>query len=639
MLINKFYNRDTTWRHYKMTKDDKSIGQEIKEPYGSILQCNCNEGKPCATVGFLMNIIDNSSLVINVWDMDGDLIRFNRFSQELTGFAESEVLGKGWENTFINVNNREHFKKVFKEICSGKAAQIQEGRIYCKSGEAKYLLWSNFIASDNSGKPLSVISIGIDITDRKKAEEQSSERFNRLQEMHGLLRSAEEQLNKQLAEQQKLYEALEHSAYYDPLTSLGNRALLNEKLGDAIRNAELNKCYAALILMDLDNFKKVNDNYGHNFGDELLCAVGKQLRSCVGGKGLAARVGGDEFAVLLPYLKKINEASEECQKILEIFRKPFVLNGRELHVTASIGVSMYPGDGEELAELYRNADIAAYSAKENGGNSVAFFHKHMLEEITEKLSIEEGLRRALRNDEFILHYQPLVDTSTRKIIGVETLVRWNHPVKGMIPPVKFIPIAEETGLIIPIGEWVLRRACHQYVLWKNKAVNPGTLAVNISVRQFEKPEFLKVVKAILEETGMEAKDLEFEITETIAMKDLEHSIKVLMELKALGIRVALDDFGTGFSSLNYLKKLPIQTLKIDKSFIDNVTLDNREDTVVQAVIAIAQKMGLNIIAEGVETEDQLDFLKKEKCSIVQGYLFSKPLAVEGMEDLLVHRQI
>jgi diguanylate cyclase (GGDEF)-like protein len=439
------------------------------------------------------------------------------------------------------------------------------------------------------------------------------------------LRVAEEQLKEQ-------YDELQRMAYYDALTGLPNSNFIQKELQNYIDNNNGRKFGA--ICIGLDNFKNINDTFGHKYGDGLLKKISNELRLMLDGKCTVSRIGGDEFLVLIRGIRDKIEVEKTIQDILINLSKMWILEEKEFFISASIGVSIYPDDAEDVTKINRNVDIAMNKAKHLGKNCYVFFEKSMHEEILRKTEMEKELRNAIKNNELSLNYQPQVDIKTGKIVSLEVLLRWNSRKFGCVSPVEFIKLAEETGLIIPIGEWVLKSACLQHIEWKRKEYEYDFIAINVSVIQLQKNNFLDIVKKILNETKMKPEFLELEITESVMMQTLDANLKVLNELKEMGIRIALDDFGTGYSSLNYLKCLPINTLKLDKSFIDGLCKSSYEEMITQEMIKLAHRMDLDVIAEGVELEEQLQSLMEKECNRIQGYYFSRPFPAEKIEPLL-----
>ena len=437
-----------------------------------------------------------------------------------------------------------------------------------------------------------------------------------------------------ITEKKQVEEKIQHMAHHDALTQLPNRALLYDRIGQAIAQAQRNREALALLFIDLDRFKTVNDSLGHPVGDRLLKTVGERLMTCTRGSDTVARIGGDEFVVLLGYLEEPEDARHVAQKVLDALSEPVMIDTHELKVTPSIGICAYPHDGEDVETLMRNADTAMYHAKQMGRNNYQFFTQAMNDAAQERLLLENDLRHALERGEFTLHYQPQLDLNTGGIVGFEALVRWRHPQRGMVAPSQFILAAEETGLIGPLGEWVLRQACSQARVWHEAGYPQLQVAVNCSAQQFQRERFDETVRHILRETGLPAGRLDLEITESIIIQRSEEVIARFQALDDMGVRISIDDFGTGYSSLSYLKRLAIHQLKIDQSFVRDISSDPDDAAIVSAIIAIAHSLGLEVVAEGVETAEQLAFLKSLGCDAAQGYYFSKPLPGEEFTQLL-----
>jgi diguanylate cyclase (GGDEF)-like protein/PAS domain S-box-containing protein len=425
-----------------------------------------------------------------------------------------------------------------------------------------------------------------------------------------------------------------HSAQHDFLTGLPNRMLLNDRVNQAIGMVPRHAKKIGVLFLDLDGFKHINDSLGHPTGDKLLQSIAKRLVDCVRSSDTVSRQGGDEFVVLLSEMEQSEDAAISARRILQAVAEAHNIGEHELHVTTSIGVSVYPDDGDDAETLIKNADTAMYQAKENGRQSYQFFRPAMNVRAVERQSIEENLRRALERQEFSLHYQPKINLRTGEISGAEALIRWSHPVRGPVPPGQFIPVAEDCGLILPIGRWVLREACKQAREWADAGLSLKTIAVNISSMEFRDEKFLASVFATLTETGLDPKALELELTESVLMKRAESAASVLKTLRASGVQIAVDDFGTGYSSLSYLRKFPIDALKIDQSFVRQITSAPDDTTIVTAVISMGRSMNLRVVAEGVETAQELAFLQAHLCDEAQGYYFSRPVLPEQFAKLL-----
>ncbi len=442
-----------------------------------------------------------------------------------------------------------------------------------------------------------------------------------------------------ITERKELEQQLLHQATHDILTGLPNRALLTDRMNQALSHAKRYGMYVGILVVDLDFFKEVNDTYGHKFGDLVLKEQAKKLLNFVRENDTVARMGGDEFVVILGSQTDEKNVIGLLNQFVELFSTPFQVEKREIIATASIGVSIYPRDGLDADTLLKNADAALYHAKELGRNRFQFYMEEFNKNIIQRTELTVALAHALQNNELSLNYQPLVDLKKGTIIGVEALLRWSHPTLGLIPPSTFIPIAEETGLITTIGEWVLRTACMQAEKWHQSSIfNSLKMSVNISSKQFRQKKFLFTLKNIIEETQLNPDCLELEITESLILGNVSEIIQKMIELKSLGIHFAIDDFGTGYSNLSYLKHFPFDTIKIDKTFIDNITTDSYSASIVQAIIGMSKNMGINVLAEGVEHKEQVDFLKKHHSNQVQGYYFSKPLSEEECTRLLTLKQ-
>lgn len=506
--------------------------------------------------------------------------------------------------TFFNLvhfEDRDFLKERFKEHVEGKTDYLKaEIRIKNNKDIYKWFSLKGKAIFDEKLIAIRIAGSNTDITDRKLAEEK-----------------------------------VNFMAYYDTLTELPNRTYSEKYLNELLEVADISKDRIGIAALDLDNFKNINDTIGHTFGNKLLIKVAELLKSCYYGKvGMFSRIGGDEFIFILPSIESEEELKLLAEEILQALNVPILISDNEINITSSIGLTMFPKDGIDSVTLLKNVDTAMYSAKSIGKNNYQMFVKEMNLKMLEKSKLEKSLRKALEKNEFVVYYQPQINIITGEVVGMEALVRWNNPILGMVSPMDFIPLAEETGLIIPIGEFVLRTACRKNKEWQDKGYEHLRVAVNLSARQFQQKNLLEVIQNILKETGLEPKWLELEITESIAMQDMNYTLNVLEKLIDLDIHISLDDFGTGFSSLNYLKLLPINILKIDKSFVDDIDKSSKEAAIARAIIAMAHSMALVIVAEGVEQIGQLEFLKGQGCEKAQGYLFSKPVTEEQFEEIL-----
>lgn len=436
-----------------------------------------------------------------------------------------------------------------------------------------------------------------------------------------------------ISERKSAEERIRFMAYHDALTGLPNRDLLRDRMEQALSQARRTEEHVAVIYLDLDRLKNVNDSIGHAGGDNVLLEVASRLSEVTRDGDTLARVGGDEFVILIPRLEQARDSIEVANHILEALRRPVILDGEEFRTTASIGISIFPEDAHDVETLIRNADIAMYRAKEKGRDGLQLYAASMNATVVERVALERELMRAIENHEFVLYYQPVVEASSYKIIGAEALIRWRHPQRGLVPPDSFIPVAEESGLILPIGAWVLETACKQGARWEQ--LLPGfRVAVNVSARQLREAGFVASVRDVIWKTGISPNALELEVTETAAMESPERIGQALRVLKDIGVRPVMDDFGTGYSSLSHLKRLPVVKLKIDKSFTDGITTDTNDAAIASATIAMAHSLNLTVTAEGVETSEQAEFYRVRECDEMQGYLFAKPGSAEEITRML-----
>ncbi len=431
----------------------------------------------------------------------------------------------------------------------------------------------------------------------------------------------------------QLEKSLAHQATHDELTNLPNRGKLNQVVTDLIALSSVNGNKFALLFLDINRFKLINDSLGHHAGDESLKAVSANMNKILNERETLFRLGGDEFVILLDTYKREGNIIDLCERIFSAFDQSITIQDTELVLSTSIGIALYPQDGQIYGDLLRNADIAMYQSKESGINSFAFFSKSLLSKNTERLQIESDLRHALANNEFVLHYQPQFDVLTQQLLSAEALIRWQHPRRGLLSPIEFIPYAEDSGLIIPIGEWVLREACEQLNRWKKLGMPPICIGVNLSPNQFRGADIVKTVTNILFETKIDPSLLELELTENLIINNLD-VIDTIHRLKKLGVKISLDDFGTGNSSLNYLRELPVDRIKIDQSYIRNISAKRGDEAIIKAIINMAKTLNMTVIAEGVETDRQIEFLKDNACKEIQGFIYSKPLEAEDLQKMM-----
>lgn len=437
-----------------------------------------------------------------------------------------------------------------------------------------------------------------------------------------------------ITERKVAEERVQFLAYYDALTGLPNRTLLEDRITKALASARRRNENAAVLFLDLDRFKFINDTLGHTSGDALLQEVAARLKGCAREQDTVARVGGDEFVMLLTSVAQASDAAVAAQRVLDAITSEFSVHGNLLKVTCSVGISMFPAHGLDSDALVKNADAAMYCAKQKGPNNIQFFTKDMNDQMVERLTLESGLRLALDRQELFLVYQPQMDIATGAIVGVEALLRWQHPELGLVPPGDFIRIAENTGLIVPIGEWVLKTACAQARKWQDEGLRQVQIAVNVSAVQFRQEGFRDLIKGVLSETRLSPQYLELELTESLLLTNADVMFSVLRDLKEMGLSLAIDDFGTGYSSLSYLRQFPVSRLKIDRSFVQDVAINPDDAAITAAIIGMAKNMSLRVIAEGVENEAQLSFLRAHQCDEIQGYYFSRPLSADKVAEML-----
>jgi len=534
-------------------------------------------------------VIEHIADGVVVLDAKGAIVTVNPAFTQITGYTAAEAIGRDYMLTRSGRHEQSFYDEMWREQMD---TGFWQGELWNrrKNGDV-YLEWLTVSAvRDSRGRPTHHVGVFSDITRAKESQDK-----------------------------------LDHLAHHDPLTALPNRLLFNDRLQHALQRATRDGEQLALLFIDLDRFKNVNDTLGHHIGDELLKQVARALLERLRDGDTLARLGGDEFIVLLENVGSHYGPAHVAEKLVQMFDQPFQVAGHELFVTCSVGISLFPDDASDLNMLIRNADVAMYQAKARGRNGYSFYMPSMTGEGVERLRLETYLRRSIEKNEIFLTYQPQVEIDTGRLIGVEALVRWNHPELGLVPPVRFIPLAEDTGFINQLGEWVLHEACRQMNRWQEAGLHVPKMAVNLSARQFERGGIVNLVADILADTGLAPQRLQLEVTESVIMNTGDAMV-FINDLHAIGVALAIDDFGTGYSSLAYLKQLPVQTLKIDRSFIKDISTDANDEAIAIAIIQLGKSMNLSVIAEGVETKEQATFLLRHGCRLAQGYLYGKPLS-------------
>ncbi|QDX80023.1 hypothetical protein B9N43_01390 [Denitratisoma sp. DHT3] len=566
----------------------------------------------------------------------GVILRGNRRLSDMFGYTQEEMVGQPVDMLYRKESRTMEIKLVAFETISRGENFIMETEAVRKGGDSIWVRATGCRA-ETGHDALEAVWLFEDITERHLAEQaliQARDELEyRVQERTAELARTNVQLQEEISERVQTEQRIWHLAHHDALTGLPNRVLLHDRLGQVLAQADRKSQRAALLFLDLDRFKSINDSLGHSVGDELLKQVAERLRRTVRAVDTVSRMGGDEFVVVLDDVGSVDDVVLVAEKIIAAVEPPIVINGQELRATPSIGISIYPEDGNDAMQLMKNADTAMYHAKAAGRNNFQFFTASMNEQATRFFNLETRLRAAFEAGDLLLYYQPLVDLRKRSVVGMEALMRWRDPAHGMVSPMEFIPVAEETGLILPLGEWVLHEAMRQNRIWQEQGHPLLSISVNLSPRQFRQRGLVDTVRAILAETGQPARLLELEITESTLMQDVAETMAKLEELAAMGVRLSIDDFGTGYSSLSYLKRFPVHKLKVDQSFTRDLCEDKEDAAIVMAIIGLAHNLDLDILAEGVETERQLSMLMSYGCHKFQGYYFSRPQAPENADGL------
>ncbi|MBL8516857.1 MAG: EAL domain-containing protein [Betaproteobacteria bacterium] len=548
--------------------------------------------------------LERTPLGVIEWDMGFKVSTWNPSAEGIFGYSAAEMIGESGHRLVAGDAANDSLASMWSELTQSRGSTRVPLEARNKRGEVIHTEWYNTPLVDDTGKIIGVASLVQDVTERLNTER-----------------------------------TIHYMAHHDSLTGLPNRRLMQDRLNQAILAARRQQRYVALLFLDLDRFKLVNDTLGHDTGDFVLRDIARRLSRVVREGDTVSREGGDEFVVVLPDLERPEAAQIVANKILSELAKPIDVAGQEITVTASVGISHYPNDATDVNQLLKHADSAMYQAKDAGRNTVRFFTSDLNFLLSKRLEVESRLRRGIERDEFFLRYQPQVDVISGRVIGVEALLRWNDPNVGEIFPKDFISVAEELGLIVPLGEWVFRTACKQLKAWEKDGFDEISISVNLSPRQFVSRKLLPSMKAAILETGVDAHRIDLEITESMAMRNLDQTIEILSELRQLGCTISVDDFGVGYSSLGQLKRLPAQTLKVDRSFIAQVPDDPNSCSITEAIIAMGKRLKLNIIAEGVEQTSQLDFLRASGCDAFQGYLFAKPLTAGDTTALLKSQRL
>ncbi|MGA9861415.1 MAG: PAS domain S-box protein [Terriglobales bacterium] len=597
-IVNRRKDGTTYTEEMTITPVTQETGSETDTYFIAIKQDITERKKAEEELQRLASIVEFSEDAIIGKNIDGVITSWNRGAEKIYGYTRDEVVGR--DLSFLLPPERQaEIQAIMERVLSGQSIECLETQRLTRTGSAIDVSLSVSPIKDASGHIAGASTIARDITQRKVAEKQ-----------------------------------VQFLAYYDALTGLPNRTLLQDRLAKALASARRQKNKVALLFLDLDRFKTINDSLGHSVGDLVLQQVAERLKKWGREQDTVARVGGDEFLIVLTAVKEPADAAVAAERLMDTMTAEFIAQGRSLSISCSIGIGIFPEHGTDGETLIKNADAAMYCAKENGRNNFQFFTKEMNAQAVERLMMESGLRLALAKKELFLMYQPQIEIATGRITGLEALLRWQHPELGLVPPDKFIRIAENSGMIMPIGEWVLRTACSQARKWQDEGFLAVPVAVNVSAVQFRQAGFCELIGRVLYETGLAPQYLELELTESLLLSNADTMFSVLQDLRAMGLKLAIDDFGTGYSSLSYLRQFPVGKLKIDRSFIRDVVVNPDDAAIATAIIGMAKSLNLKVIAEGVEEEAQMSFLRARQCDEIQGYYFSKPLAVDKVAEKL-----
>ena len=577
---------------------------------------------------FTLEVLKIMSEGLIIANHEGIIKDINKGALKLLGYEKSMIINKPINSLFVD-------EIELSKLTNCSSFEIE---VFQSNNNKLPILLSSSVLKDEWEDSLGIVCIFQDISEIRLVQQKLKKSYAELElkvgERTSELSSSNEELENEIIARIDMEFKIKKLAYYDFLTELPNRTLFIDRLNQGMFNAAISKSFLGVLFLDLDSFKRINDTMGHAKGDELLKMVAKRLIKIVSENDTVCRVGGDEFLVLIENVENEEDIRQVAEKILNDLKISFKIDNTDLYITTSIGGSIYPIDGSDVEALIKNADIAMYKAKEKGRNKFQLCNELIKESLVEEMKLTNRLFGAIERNELELFYQPQISLETGEIIGLEALIRWNNKELGMVNPINFIHIAEKTGLILPIGEWVLKTACRQNKKWQEAGILNVPIAVNISVNQFQNRKIIEDIILILNETGLNPKDLEIEITETIIMKETEYIIESLKKLKQMDVKIAIDDFGTEYSSLNYIKQLPVDKIKIDISFVRGININNKDEAIIKVIIALAKNLELKVIAEGVETKEQIEFLRKEGCDEIQGYYYYKPMPAKQIEEIM-----